>query len=316
MSTKPTTLPRWANSGGDIVEPASGKKDIGWVDGEEPAAQHANWLLNELYNWAEYLDDGSLQGSLALASDISPTSLAADADDYSPTSLSTAQVIRQDASADVNITGLAGGADGRIMVLTNISAANWITLTDQDANSAAANRFTLPENNPVAIDPDGGTAILLYDATLSRWRLIGGCSLKTYRTQTISMNSGNTTGGTITGSSMVINNGNRGWIGIPVRDGDTLQHVTAQVKLSSGSDTYIMEVTRQANPTGGTTSQASLGTDSFTGVTTIQNAAVLSMAEPVDDSVDCYFVEFYDNTSPGGSCTIYSVAITKLETLF
>jgi hypothetical protein len=53
---KPTELPRWADVGGDIVEPLEAKKDIGWVDGEQPPAEYFNWLLNLLYLWTFYLD--------------------------------------------------------------------------------------------------------------------------------------------------------------------------------------------------------------------------------------------------------------------
>lgn len=49
---KPAKLPRWADDGAaDIVEPNSGKKDIGWVGGERPPAQFFNWLLNLIYQW-------------------------------------------------------------------------------------------------------------------------------------------------------------------------------------------------------------------------------------------------------------------------
>lgn len=59
MSDKPATatLPRWANSGGDVVEPPSGKKDIGWIDDEEPPAEYLNWLLFEGYTWLEWIDE-------------------------------------------------------------------------------------------------------------------------------------------------------------------------------------------------------------------------------------------------------------------
>lgn len=68
MSTKPTVLPRWADVGGDIVEPSSGKKDIGWVAGERPAAEYFNWLLNVNYLWAEYLSDGAFTGDFSFDS--------------------------------------------------------------------------------------------------------------------------------------------------------------------------------------------------------------------------------------------------------
>ena len=62
MATKPlsSTLPRWADTvAGDpakVSEPASGKKDIGWLVGEKPPAQWKNWLLLQCYNWLVWLD--------------------------------------------------------------------------------------------------------------------------------------------------------------------------------------------------------------------------------------------------------------------
>ncbi len=55
---KPTSLPRWADVGGDIVEPASGKKDTGWIEDEIPPAQYFNWLENLTYQWLVWLDAG------------------------------------------------------------------------------------------------------------------------------------------------------------------------------------------------------------------------------------------------------------------
>lgn len=62
MAAKPTSRPRWANAGGVIVEPSAGKKDIGWVSGEPPPAEFANWLHNLAWQWTEYLGDGALSG--------------------------------------------------------------------------------------------------------------------------------------------------------------------------------------------------------------------------------------------------------------
>src|SRR5689334_4187054 len=56
-----------------------------------------------------------LTGNFALSGDISPTSLSASQNNYNPTSLSSATVLRLTSSNDVDITGLQGGADGRII---------------------------------------------------------------------------------------------------------------------------------------------------------------------------------------------------------
>jgi hypothetical protein len=59
---KPATLPRWAETAGgsaaaNIVAPASGKQDTGYVTGGDiPTSGSTNWLLRWLYKWAQYLD--------------------------------------------------------------------------------------------------------------------------------------------------------------------------------------------------------------------------------------------------------------------
>ena len=97
---------------------------------------------------------------------ISPTSLGSDQNDYDPTSLSASTVIRQAASTDVTITGLAGGVSGRVIVITNISV-NTITLTNEDSGSTAVNRFLF--GNFIRLFPED-SLILQYDGTSNRWR--------------------------------------------------------------------------------------------------------------------------------------------------
>jgi hypothetical protein len=112
---------------------------------------------------------GSLPNPFALTADISPTALTADVDDYNPAGLSTADVLRLEASGAIrSITGLAGGADGRIIIIFNIGSFI-IYLIDASSSSAAANRFEFERTKVVA---PGNGVILQYDATISRWRAI------------------------------------------------------------------------------------------------------------------------------------------------
>src|SRR5690606_30550103 len=70
-------------------------------------------------------DVGALTHNAAflLSGVISPPALGASQNNYAPAGLSGAQVIRQDVSASgVSITGLAGGAPGRLLTIINISA--------------------------------------------------------------------------------------------------------------------------------------------------------------------------------------------------
>lgn len=109
-------------------------------------------------------------GPFALRGDISPAQITANQNDYNPAGLADATTLRLSTDASRNITGLAGGADGRIITVFNIGAFN-IVLTDEDAGSTAANRFALSSNLTLAGDE---ACTLQYDSTSSRWRLISG----------------------------------------------------------------------------------------------------------------------------------------------
>ena len=108
----------------------------------------------------------SVLGSGTLAT-ISPTQLAANTNNWNPTDLSTARVIRFSTDARRNITGLAGGSGSRQLVLHNIgtfpAVFKW-----EDSNSDSEKRFsfgiTLGGNQSMGIE---------YDSTTNRWRLTG-----------------------------------------------------------------------------------------------------------------------------------------------
>lgn len=71
-----------------------------------------------------------------------------------------------------NITGFANGVDGRIITLVNTSAST-ITLTHQDALSAAGNRLINKGGASILLALDE-VAQFIYDAVTLRWRHIGG----------------------------------------------------------------------------------------------------------------------------------------------
>jgi hypothetical protein len=97
---------------------------------------------------------------------VTPAQITADQNDYNPTGLATANVLRISSDAARSITGIAAQGTGRFLFLFNVGAFA-ITLTDEDAASAAANRFAVP-SAPI-ISADGSRAIW-YDITSSRWR--------------------------------------------------------------------------------------------------------------------------------------------------
>jgi hypothetical protein len=105
----------------------------------------------------------------ALLSVISPSQITSNQNDYSPTGLSTAAVIRITTDASRNITGLAARAHALPLCVVNIGAQN-VVLKDADAASVAANRLALKAD--ITIAPDGG-AIIFYDVTSAVWRCVG-----------------------------------------------------------------------------------------------------------------------------------------------
>src|SRR3954447_5773597 len=96
-----------------------------------------------------------------LTADVSPPQITANQNDYNPTGLASASVMRLSTDASRTVTGLQGGADGRLVVGTNVGSFD-LTLADQNASSSAANRFAI--GGSVAV-PAGQSVALLYDAT-------------------------------------------------------------------------------------------------------------------------------------------------------
>jgi hypothetical protein len=100
---------------------------------------------------------------------ITPTTLAADADDYD---LEDAQVARISASgATRQITGILASAHPSLRLdLINVGSED-IEITDQDVSSAAANRIITGTSATLTLGPDGA-ARLLYDTTSTMWRIV------------------------------------------------------------------------------------------------------------------------------------------------
>ena len=112
---------------------------------------------------------GAIGGAFSLSGAISPTALAAQADNYNPTGLSGAAIIRLTASAPEPITGIVAPSTGRVILLANIGT-NTITLKNENASSTAANRFNLTADYSLT---GSKSCLIWYDLTSARWRLVG-----------------------------------------------------------------------------------------------------------------------------------------------
>ncbi len=115
--------------------------------------------------------------SFALTGILTPAQITANTNDYAPTDLATASTLRLNTSGIFNITGLTGGAAGRVLVLHNVGASPFI-LIPESASSTAANRFSA--SGEVWVGTNQAVS-LQYDATLSRWRVLSVPVFKTLR---------------------------------------------------------------------------------------------------------------------------------------
>jgi hypothetical protein len=107
--------------------------------------------------------------NFSLTGIISPTQIAANTNDYAPTSFATATVLRLNSDAPRAITGLAGGASGRVIEIINVGSFD-LLLANESASSTAGNRFAIRRG---LILPANRSVTLWYDDTSSRWRPIG-----------------------------------------------------------------------------------------------------------------------------------------------
>jgi hypothetical protein len=92
--------------------------------------------------------------------------LAASVNDYAPRGIADADAIFLTARTAVNITGLQGGLRARKLRLFVRSGSAIITLTNEDAASVAANRFSIGGNIALAA---GSVTDLFYDVESTRW---------------------------------------------------------------------------------------------------------------------------------------------------
>ncbi len=112
-------------------------------------------------------DANEIGGAFSLTGDISPAQITADQNDYNPTGLSTASVLRLQSDAARSITGIAGGTNGRVLILQNIGSQP-IILSHDSVGSVAGNRFYLPNGQPQLLQ-QYRLIVVRYDGPISRW---------------------------------------------------------------------------------------------------------------------------------------------------
>lgn len=93
---------------------------------------------------------------------------AGSTNDYNPSGFgSTVNRLDIDTTAgDATLTGLIAGIDNQILIISNIGA-NLLTLSNQDAGSAAANRFRASDS--FTLVSGGSIWVTYYAGTVTRW---------------------------------------------------------------------------------------------------------------------------------------------------
>jgi len=91
---------------------------------------------------------------------------------YDPYSIGSADILRLSSSAAVAIRSLGStGVDGEVKLLVNVGSTGSITLNHATGGNANA-RISVPWAGDYSLAVNGGTAVLMYDATSQVWRVI------------------------------------------------------------------------------------------------------------------------------------------------
>jgi hypothetical protein len=108
--------------------------------------------------------NGGIVGTTAAL--VETKSLSTSQNDYA---IGSGNIIRLNPSANVTLTGIAGGEDGVVRLLYNVGT-HVVTLATGNTNSAETNRFSIVSGS-VELG-EGDSASVWYDATSGRWRVL------------------------------------------------------------------------------------------------------------------------------------------------
>jgi hypothetical protein len=100
----------------------------------------------------------------------SPAEITANTNNYEPGA--GKDIFRLTADAARNITGIVARNDGDAILLINVDSTDAITLKHASADSTDVNRILVPWEGDYVLSAKGGAALLMYDGTTDRWRVI------------------------------------------------------------------------------------------------------------------------------------------------
>ncbi len=172
-ATKITNMP----SGG--IAATTVQAALNELDSEKLSAEVDGSTTNEIElpsqsgNSGKYLTTDGSTPSWATVSGgasydvISPSQLTATTNDWNPTGLSTASLIRVTGNNGFRmITGITAPSSGKRLTITNVGSYS-LMLTKEDGNSTAANRFDIDRDFTLC---PSHSIDLFYDPTSARWK--------------------------------------------------------------------------------------------------------------------------------------------------
>lgn len=112
---------------------------------------------------------GTVPGNVVFSGSSTPAALAAGNNNDFALPATVSRIRFSANAAGSTLTGLGAGTDGQVIVIQNISA-NDLTLSPEDVNSLAANRFAI---NGAQVLGQNQSLAFMYDSGVARWTAWG-----------------------------------------------------------------------------------------------------------------------------------------------
>lgn len=259
---QPSSLPRWSDVvSGDptrVLQPTSLQADVGWDEGQRPAAEHINWLLWTIYLWCNYLKNLNTEAlswtvGQTFGAGITVTGAASVSTNLTVggtlgvTGVTTVGVLHATSNADIDGTF---NADGAASFGAGITAV---------ANIQAGAKLTAGTNCEIAGNFAGATATLSGTASATDFRFSSSRTRWVYIAAS-QVNDGNWDrfGGAGGGMKYDGTAQDSLSVALPLETGEHIVSVTVRWKNTDGAVDFVAQVVTDVDnsviaPSGGTT---------------------------------------------------------------
>lgn len=113
-----------------------------------------------------------VQTAMGASGILTPAAIATTENNWSPTGLSTAQMVRVNPASGASvISGIVAPTFNQFLWIINIHGTNTVTLPHLSGSSTAANQF-MAEGGANRVIGSTGASLVWYDLASSRWRVL------------------------------------------------------------------------------------------------------------------------------------------------